>query len=124
MNVEYEGFTNRNTFEVAHCIVNTQALAEVVKKGLHVCARRIQGWEPKEVSWPFYTLRDSSKEIQITSIAEEFVKTTVIDQLMEDCGGELEDFNPRHIDLQGLKQYLVDHYFIDSLQHAEKNRNY
>lgn len=122
--VEWEGFTNKNTFEIAHCITNTPGLLEDVKRGLHVCARRKLGWDPAELSHPFTTALDSNRKVQITMLSRLYIEHQVIPQLEKDCGGELEDFSWINVDINCIKDFLIDQYMRDAMEHASMKRYY
>lgn len=67
--MEYEGFSNYSTWNLALTIDNDKALQDKILKGLDVCARRYVGYSPKGSSHPFITmkapLRDQSTDTVI-----------------------------------------------------------
>jgi hypothetical protein len=54
--MEYEGFKNYSTWNLALTIDNDKDLQDSILKGLDVCARRFLGFNPKGTSHPFITM--------------------------------------------------------------------
>lgn len=120
--VEYEGFTNRNTFEIAHCIVNTQSLATIVRQGMHISCRRQLGYSPRTSSYPFITSPVGGEVAEISTLVTLFISKDVIPKLKEDCGGVLEDFEQSKVNLKELKFFLIEQYYKEAIAYARKNR--
>jgi hypothetical protein len=54
--MEYEGFKNYSTWNLALTIDNDQEIQATMLKGLEICAKRFLGFSPKASSHPFITM--------------------------------------------------------------------
>lgn len=140
--MEYEGFSNYSTWNLALTIDNDKALQDKILKGLDVCARRYVGYSPKASSHPFITmhapLRDQSQDSVI--FVNEAEKQKHLDagrnmaalyvfgiragnfaNLMESTGlADDERFNAREVNDKELTGHFIGKHWADALERTGK----
>jgi hypothetical protein len=79
--MEYEGFKNYSTWNLALTIDNDQDIQAKMLKGLEICARRYLGFSPKGSSHPFITMDAPLRNQSLDSVI--LINQTKVDKALK-----------------------------------------